>query len=199
MHSNPVFRGPDQGTDLAFAAARGFGTLVASGADGPLIAAAPFVMGADGTAELHLMRSNPLARALPARVTMVVQGPDGYVSPDWYGVPDQVPTWNYVAVHLSGPAEILPDAALRPHLDALSAAFEGRLDKTPWTSAKMTPGVMERMMRALLPVRLRIEETASTWKLNQNKPAEARRAAADRIGAGIGTDLAGLADLMRGL
>ena len=199
MHPNPVFRGADRDEALAIARARGFATLVASAEGAPLIAAAPFVLSPDGAAaELHLMRSNPLARALPATVVVVVSGPDGYVSPDWYGAADQVPTWNYVVVHLTGPAEVLPPEALRPHLDALSAAFEARLDKAPWTSAKMTPGTMERMMRSLVPVRVRIDAVASTRKLNQNKPPEARRAAADRIADGTGHELAALAALMRG-
>jgi transcriptional regulator len=34
--------------------------------------------------------------------TIIVSGPDGYVSPDWYEMKDQVPTWNYVTVHLKG-------------------------------------------------------------------------------------------------
>ena len=199
MHPNPAFRGADRDEALAIARGRGFATLVTNGPATPLVAAAPFLLSPDGAAaELHLMRSNPLARALPAAVTVIVSGPDGYVSPDWYGVPDQVPTWNYVAVHLTGPAETLPREALRPHLDALSAAFEARLDKAPWTSAKMTPGTMERMMRSLVPVRVRIDAVACTRKLNQNKAPEARRAAADRIGDGTGHELAALAALMRG-
>ena len=31
-----------------------------------------------------------------------VNGADAYVSPDWYVSPDQVPTWLYQAVHLTG-------------------------------------------------------------------------------------------------
>ena len=33
---------------------------------------------------------------------MAVNGADAYVSPDWYVSPDQVPTWLYQAVHLTG-------------------------------------------------------------------------------------------------
>ena len=45
-----------------------------------------------------------MARAIAngAAVRLIVEGPEGYISPDWYGVADQVPTWNYVAVHLVG-------------------------------------------------------------------------------------------------
>jgi len=54
----------------------------------------------------HLVRSNPIAQCLRAgerKAVLAVSGPDAYVSPDWYArMPDQVPTWNYVAVHLRG-------------------------------------------------------------------------------------------------
>ena len=57
---------------------------------------------------------------------LAVSGPDSYVSPDWYGTgtADQVPTWNYVAVHIRGTLRRRADETLRAHLDALSARFE---------------------------------------------------------------------------
>ncbi|MCB6177864.1 FMN-binding negative transcriptional regulator [Rhodobacter sp. Har01] len=190
MHPNPAFRQASAQENLAFARANGFGMLTVNGGEGPLAAHVPFLLAGDGlSAEVHLARSNPIARAgLPVPALLAVQGPWAYVSPDWYGpheqVPDQVPTWNYVAVHLRGTLHSLPPVALEPHLDAISAEHEGRLrPKTPWTSAKMSDGAMQRMMRAILPFRLQIEQVDGTWKLNQNKPAEVRvRAAAALTG-----------------
>ena len=196
MHPNPAFRGTPEAEALAFALSRGFGTLTVNGAEVPLLAHVPFCAAGDAL-ECHLVRSNPALRALPARAVLAVTGPDGYVSPDWYGLADQVPTWNYVAVHVEGQAEPLPAAELRAHLDRLSAAFEARLDKAPWTTAKMTPEVLERMMRAIVPVRLTVEAVRSTFKLGQNKQPEARLAAAERIGGGVGSELAALASMMR--
>ena len=196
MHPNPVFRGTPEAEALRMAAERGFGTLVANGEAVPLIAQVPFVLEGD-VAEFHLLRSNPIARAAPERAVLIVQGPDGYVSPDWYGLPDQVPTWNYVAVHLEGTLEILGPDALRAHLDRLSEAFETRLPKTPWRTDKMTPELLERMMRSILPARLRVGEVRSTVKLNQNKPEAARLAAAGALEGSVGHELSALAALMR--
>ncbi len=184
MHPNPAFRGADRDRNLALARARGFGVLSVNGADGPIAAHIPFLLSTDGaTADLHLARSNPVARAgLPCPAVIIVSGPDAYISPDWYGVPDQVPTWNYIAVHLRGVLEPLPIETLRDHADALSARFEGDLHpKAPWTSAKMAPGVMDRMMRMILPFRLTIGQVDGTWKLNQNKPDAVRLAAAEAL------------------
>jgi len=52
---------------------------------------------------------------------------DTGVSPDWCGADDQVPTWNYMAVHLRGVPEPLPEDELRSQVDEISAAHEGRL------------------------------------------------------------------------
>ena len=199
MHPNPAFRQADTGRALAFARSRGFGVLCVAGPEGPALAHVPFLASADGAwADLHLVRSNPVARLAPAQAAIAVSGPDGYVSPDWYGVPDQVPTWNYVAVHLRGTLEPLPVAAMRDMLDRQSAAYEARLaPKAPWHADKMAPDALARMMRQILPFRLRIEGIESTFKLSQNKPEPVRHAAADRMAEGMGQDLAALAALMR--
>ena len=191
MHPNPAFRASPRERNLDFARSRGFGILTVNGPEGPLAAHIPFLLSGDaGFAELHLARSNPIVRAgLPAPALLAVSGPDAYVSPDWYGphdlVPDQVPTWNYVAVDLRGVLEALPEDALRGHVDALSAEHEARIaGKAPWTSDKMTEGAMPRMMRMILPFRLRITGVEGTWKLNQNKPDPVRARAAGALAQG---------------
>ena len=201
MHPNPAFRQTARDANLEFARARGFGMLAVNGPDAPVLAHVPFLLSADGTtADLHLARSNPIARTgLPAAAMIAVSGPDAYVSPDWYGLEDQVPTWNYVAVHLRGVLQALPPETLRDHAEALSARFEAELaPKKPWLSAKMSDGTMDRMMRMILPFRLIIDTIDGTWKLNQNKPAEARLAAATALEARGGEPAAtALARLMR--
>lgn len=201
MHPNPAFHSATREDNIAFARARGFGVLAVGVEGAPLLSHLPFSLSPDGmTAELHLVRSNPIARALtgPLPARLAVAGPDGYVSPDWYGLADQVPTWNYVAVHLAGRLEPLPQSALRGLLDRLSARFEAQLAPKPqWTADKMDPQALTRMMRMIQPCQLVIEEVAGTWKLSQNKPDPARAAAADHMADSIGAELAALAALMR--
>lgn len=204
MHPNPIFRGTPRERNLGFARERGFGTLAVTASGAPLLSHVPFLLSDDGAfAELHLVRSNPIARAcktgLAARIA--VQGPDSYISPDWYGIDDQVPTWNYVAVHLTGRLEPLPQAALRDVIDRQTALFEERLAPKPqWTSAKMPADLLERMMRTISPFILWIDDVDGTWKLNQNKVATARQSAAENVAAyGQGQEIAMLAALMRGV
>ncbi|SEN60063.1 negative transcriptional regulator, PaiB family [Roseovarius tolerans] len=202
MHPNPAFRQADTARNIAFARAQGFGLLAVATGDAPLISHIPFLLSEDGTrAEFHLVRSNPIARLmsdpLPAR--LAVPGPQSYVSPDWYGVEDQVPTWNYVAVHLVGQVRLQPQERMRDLLDRQSAEFEARLAPKPeWRAEKMTPEVLERMMRQIVPCEMRVDEIAGTWKLGQNKPEDVRLRSADPLAAaGQGQEVEVLAGLMR--
>ena len=204
MHPNPAYRNAPQVRAMEFATERGFGALTVAGPEGILAAHIPFIV-EKGVMAAHMVRSNPLARHLgggPAAALMIVSGPDGYISPDWYGEPDRVPTWNYVAVHLRGQLRLIDEAGLRAHLDRLAANFEARLaPKPPWKADKMTPDVLARLLRQIVPVEMTIESVDSTFKLNQNGPASARLGAAAALATGgtPGLETAALVALMRGV
>jgi transcriptional regulator len=186
MHPNPSFRNTSGGHSWELVSQTSFGTLVQSTSGLPVISHVPFLLSACRSyIELHLVRSNPMARvevgqAVPT--TLIVNGPDGYISPDWYGIDAQVPTWNYVAVHVTGQLVRLDDDALEPLLARLSDQFERQLHPKPiWTMEKMTDDVKMKMMRQILPFKFEIFELHSTWKLGQNKPEQARLDAADTL------------------
>jgi transcriptional regulator len=198
MHPNPIFRSDDHDKSLSFAAKRGFGALSVNGKNGPLAAHLPFVFNEDRSKlAFHMLRSNPVARAAGPAL-LAVSGPDAYISPDWYGTPEQVPTWNYVAVHIRGTLRILEPEALEPHLRALSGEFERRLLPKPiWDLDKVSVAAREKMMRMLVPAELDITDIDATWKLGQNKPAEAVQGAADALKtSAIGAEVAALSALM---
>ena len=186
MHPNPAFRGVEAARSLDFAREEAFGVLTMAGAEGPLASHLPFVLNEAGDRlAVHIVRSNPIWKALrggPLDAVMIISGPHGYISPDWYGAADQVPTWNYVAVHLRGTARLLDEGAMRGHVDDLSEQFEARLAPKPiWRSEKMDQEAMARMMRMLAPVEMVVSDIQSTWKLNQNKPEAARLGAAEGV------------------
>ena len=180
----------------AFAAEIGFGTLFLTTPDGPRVAHVPFVFLGNDRMAFHLARGNAITKHLDgAEALFVINGPDGYISPDWYGTPDQVPTWNYVALELQGVARKMDEAALIAQADALSQTNEARLAPKPvWTRDKMADGLFDKMLRGITGFEIDITEWRSTCKLGQNKAAEVRMAAAD------GAEAAGnhaIADLMR--
>ena len=176
MYVPPVFKvDPDKA--LAFIAERGFGIIAAVDGARPVAVHVPFLFdrGADGTVRLeaHVARANPfhevIARA--PEVLIAVSGPDAYVSPDWYVAKDQVPTWNYIAVHLRGRACALPASATLDHVDRLTAAFEARLaPKLPWRSMKMSETKRSAMLTAIVAFEIAVNGLDAQWKLGQHKP-----------------------------
>lgn len=199
MHPNSAFR-PQQG-DLAELLVReiGFAAIFAATPDGPRVAHAPVVLSDDAaTLQFHLARGNALTRHLDGATALaVVQGPDAYVSASWYETPDQVPTWNYVAVEMEGTVSKLDDAALIAQLDTLSAIHEARVGANPpWTRGKMNPALFSKMTGAIVGFEMRITAWRPTVKLSQNKSTDER----ERVAAGVeATGHGALAQLMRHL
>ena len=185
MHPNPAFRKTQKQDAVDFARTRSFGILSVNADPAPLISHIPFQLSEDGSyLEAHLVRSNPIVRLLeaPLPAVLAVSGPDAYISPDWYGVEQQVPTWNYIAVHLRGVLRKLEQEALFGILDRLSAAMEKRLAPKPvWTMGKLTDETYAKMSRQIVPVAINIDQIDSTWKMSQNKPDAALQSAANGL------------------
>ncbi|MCB1411604.1 MAG: FMN-binding negative transcriptional regulator [Xanthobacteraceae bacterium] len=188
MHVPPRFQF-DRTASLAFAGARGFGLVCAHDGRRPVSSPLPFCLdyAADGTplASFHVARNNPLAGLAGGRGDwlLAVTGADAYVSADWYASPDQVPTWLYEAVHLSGPVTMMSEDGLSAHVDALSAIFEERLaPKPPWRSAKMTAGRLVAMKKGIVGLVMRVEQVEGSLKLNQHKSDADHAAVADALG-----------------
>ncbi len=202
MHPNKTFRKTDREHTLDFARKRGFGILALNGPEGPLAAHIPFTISPDGREiDMHILRSNPVAAALdtPQKALLAVSGPDAYISPDWYGIENQVPTWNYVAVHLRGTLRRLPPEDLPASLEKLSETFETRLAPKPvWKMDKVDADILARMQRTLVPIRMSVSTADSTWKLGQNKPPSATQGAAAGLATSdIGQEIAAMAALLK--
>ena len=161
---------------LKFAAARGFGLVVACDGGRPVASLLPFVVTeADGEVprvHFHVARANSLA-ALAAKGgtwLVAVAGSDAYVSPDWYAAADQVPTWLYEAVQLSGPVRTVPACHTADHVDRLAAPFEAwQAPKPPWTAERVSPVRRAMLMKAIVAIEMIVETVEGSFKFNQTK------------------------------
>ncbi len=177
MHPNRVFAWEDRDAMLAFIDEIAFCTIFV---DGPMLVHAPVVVRSPDRLQFHVANRNRAVDLLDGRRGLLsCLGPDAYVSPDWYGTEDQVPTWNYVTVEAEGPLRRLDETELTELLDVLSAAHERRLaPKTEWTRDKMSPGRFEAMLKAITGFELGIEALRGTRKLGQHKKAAEQEGAA---------------------
>jgi transcriptional regulator len=203
MYTPPLFK-QDRAASLAFAEERGFGTVSAWNGTRPIASSLPFYLSHpdDGTVQalFHVARGNPLIQLADGKTSwlLAVNGPDAYVSADWYVSPDQVPTWLYQAVHLTGPVQRLSDDELAVQIDTLSAKFENwLLPKKPWTSAKMTSGRLETMKKAIVGFSMTVVDVEGSFKLNQHKSETDYAAVAGALAARPDTSSQQIASLMR--
>ena len=197
MHPNPAFRSDDRALAETLIDELGFAMVFLTTPDGPRVAHTPLVSAGDGTVRFHLSRGNALTKHLAdAEALVVVNGPDGYVSPRWYADPNQVPTWNYVALELEGPVRRLDGPETTALLDALSARHEARIAGAPWTRDKMDPARFRQLLGGIVGFELEVHAWRPTLKLSQNKPADDRQRVADGLEA---SGAAGIAQLMRRL
>lgn len=187
MHPAAPFRVTGLDAMIAHLSAYPFMGIFAPVEAGLRVAHAPVVVrkGEEGVAlDFHLSRNNILAPILAqgAAALAVSQGPDAYVSPDWYARPDQVPTWNYLTVEAEGEVTPLGETGLIQVLDDLSAQAEARLaPKPPWTRHKMSSGRFEAMLGGIQGFRLRPHRLEGTFKLSQNKAADERSRVAQAL------------------
>ncbi|MDD3797878.1 MAG: FMN-binding negative transcriptional regulator [Novosphingobium sp.] len=198
MHPNPAFRHDGRELMETLIDQIGFGMVFAATPDGPRVAHTPLLSTGDGAVQFHLARGNALTRHLPgANALAVVNGPDGYVSPRWYGDGAQVPTWNYVALEMEGPVRRMNADGLIGLLTTLSERYETRVSEgTPWTMDKLPEEHLHRLLGGIAGFEMEVRAWRPTLKLSQNKTAQ------DRIRVANGLEAEGspaIAQIMRQL
>ena len=197
MHPNSAFRIDDRALHEALIEQVGFGTVFAATPDGPRVAHVPIESTGNGALHFHLARGNGLTRHLDGMTALaVINGPDAYVSPRWYGDSGQVPTWNYVALECEGRVRKMTEEGLVGLLDALSARHEARIEGSPWTRDKMDDGTFRKMLGAIVGFEMEVLAWRATFKLSQNKSAEDRARVTEALEA---QGSPALAALMRNL
>ena len=161
-----------------------FATLVTRAADGLTANHLPFELVGD-VLHGHVARGNELAQLDGAEVLLVFQGPDGYISPNWYPSKHEtgreVPTWNYAVVHVHGRLRVIDDAAwLRRLLEILTDHHEADQPQ-PWKISDAPEDHIETSLRAIVGLEIAIDRIEGKFKLSQNHPARNRAGVIDGL------------------
>ena len=121
---------PPASDALAYAKEIAFASIVVAAESGPAASHAPIYVDTSATEpeiRFHLAAKNPMVDLLAASPTLLIfRGPDGYVSPLWYDH-ENVPTWDYKFVHLSGVPRPLDRGELKNHVMELVEHFDDGL------------------------------------------------------------------------
>ena len=126
-----------------------------------------------GTLRGHVARANPHWRYVAAgRPTLVIfSGAHAYVSPSWYATHPSVPTWNYVAVHATGPGALVEDPEhVKTLLADLVRTYESS-GPTAWSIEGLPADYLAGMQRGIVAFEIPIERLEGKAKLSQNRDA----------------------------
>ena len=183
------------------------GILVTQGARGLLANHIPLLLspeqGPYGTLYGHLAKANPQWQEMEsgAEALLIFPGPDAYISPSFYPSKAEhgqaVPTWNYLAVHAYGPAEVFHDPQrLRDLVRALTEKHEaGRA--TPWTLEDAPADYIDKMLGAIVGFAVPISRLEGKRKLTQNRNAPDIAGVRDGLAASAAPNDNEIARLMR--
>jgi transcriptional regulator len=182
MYIPPYFSMPDLDEQLAFMKANSFAVLVST-IDGVMHAThLPVYVKREENrvrAACHLAKANPQAQSLAREpnVLLIFNGPHGYVSPSNYEKIENVPTWNYIAVHVYGAARVIEDKdgkleQLASLIGNYEAAFQSQWDSL---SDKYRDG----MLGGIVALDIAIERIEGKAKLSQNRSPEDQARVAD--------------------
>lgn len=160
-----------------FVKAHPFGMLLSNGSQVPGVTHLPLQLMTDeegkDSINIHLSKANPHANTLKdgERVVAVFLGTNGYISPRWYAAKDNVPTWNYTAVHAFGRLrKIEKEAELMKLVDQLTIEHEEGAE-SPWR-ADWSVEKIRKMLNAIIGYEMKVERWEGKKKIGQNRSAE---------------------------
>lgn len=159
------------------------GLLVTHGANGLDANPVPFLHdaqpGGAGVLSAHVARANPVWKeAAGSEVLVVFQGPQAYVSPNFYPSKLEngkaVPTWNYIVVQAHGKLVVHDDVEwLRRFVTRLTLRHEST-QAVPWQVSDAPADYLEAMLRGIVGIEIPLTSLRGKWKMSQNQP-EANR------------------------
>lgn len=121
----------------------------------------------------HLAKANPQWRNFEQQpdVLALFMGPHTYVSPSWYNHRN-VPTWNYIAAHLTGKIRLVQGEELQQRLRGLMARYENAHAEKPQGYDEIPPRTLEIDLAGVVGFEIKVERIECTYKLSQTRDAE---------------------------
>jgi len=176
-----------------------FAILVSAAGDGPFATHVPVVIRESAgnlTIRGHVAKANPHWRYLEAEPTslMIFHGPHAYISPSNYDTPENVPTWNYGAVHIYGTAKTFAEPEhLLTILNDLIPTFDTAYEQQ-WAS--LSEAYRQRMLHHIVGFEIAVTKLEAKFKLSQNRTRKEQQQIIDSLGVASDTAVAGTAALM---
>jgi transcriptional regulator len=180
----------DRETIRKFVSDVGFATLVTpsgSGLNGLKVTHLPLLYvdsPGEGVISGHMAKADDHWKAFDGETESVVifQGPNAYVSLEWYESKPAVPTWNYSVVHMRGAVTAIHDPEwLIGHVDELVDFHEvGIGDGSKEASYE---GIRDKLLGGIVGFHMAVETVEAKFKMSENRSEEDRRRVAEKLGS----------------
>ncbi len=199
MYIPKHFEGPPKAEVVSFLETNNFGALVVNLKHGMEAVHLPFIIKNEEKIiiEAHISRGNQIRSAIENRQEglLIVTGPHYYISPTYYDH-ENVPTWNYQAVHASGNLEILEGMALRESLQQLVRENEHR-NGTTFSMDELSEKFVNRELKGIVGFRLIVHDLQVQYKLSQNRDSKNHEKIVSSLDQKNSTEASKLAAAMR--
>ena len=200
MYIPEHFRIRDDATAISFMRANPFAILVSNTEDGPFATHVPVIIRKSDehiTIRGHVAKANPHWRYLEEQQNclMIFQGPHAYISPTNYMTQENVPTWNYGAVHVYGNARTYSaQEDLIAMLHDLIPTFEAAYQQQ-WEN--LTEAYRTRMLNHIVGFEIAVLKIEGKFKLSQNRTPEEQQNVIDSLCPVHDTTISGTSRLMQ--
>jgi transcriptional regulator len=179
----------------------GFAVLVSPSESGLKVSHLPLLYvdsAGNGVISGHMAKGNDHWKVFDGEQESVVifQGPNAYVSPEWYETRPAVPTWNYGVVHMRGSVTAIHDPEwLIQHVDELVNFHEDGIGEG--SKEASYEEIRMKLLGGIVGFQMTVESVEAKFKLSQNRSEEDRAGVIEALGAsGVGQSEA-VAKLMR--
>lgn len=172
MYIPDIYKNENQESITAFLRENSFGILI-NQTNGKLWAThIPLELGINKEGktilEGHISKENPQWKGFAEndQILAVFSGPHSYISPSWYDH-ENVPTWNYIAVHVYGKIKIIEGDAVIESLKKLVDKYEQN-SQNPVRIEDLSEKTMMQS-RGIVAFEIEIEEIQAQQKMSQNR------------------------------
>jgi len=175
MYIPPKYRNSNLDEVRNFVEDNAFGVLISKGSNYPMATHIPLELDKDkqGNDILvgHVAKANPHWKTFKSQpeVLAIFNGPHAYISSSWYKE-EEVPTWNYIAVHIKGHLKILGEEELLDSLHKLVDKYE-KDSEYPLNLNDLSPTTM-RQVKGIVGFKISIEEIHAAYKLSQGRETD---------------------------
>ena len=170
MYIPKLYREEDREKILEFLKQNNFPALVSHDGEKLIATHLPVevVQAEDGALTIlgHMSRANPQWKSFGEQeVLLIFQGTHTYISPRWYDHVN-VPTWNYMMVHLYGKVRLVEGDELYSLLSQLVQKHEVR---TSYSLERLPQDFVQKEMNGVVGFAVDVTRVDASYKLSQNR------------------------------